>query len=293
MHTAPLPDCQAAPVALVPFAAAHLPGALALSQEMSWPYRLEDWDFALRVGEGFALERDGAVIGTAAVFPDEGACATVGMIIVSGANQGRGYGKLLLEALLAAAGPRSILLNSTEAGRGLYERYGFTPVGTLSQHQGPFRRAHAAGSDADILADVDIRMMAPADLAAVARLDREATGFARRPMLERLVAAGAGLVLLRDGAPAGYAVSRPFGRGHVIGPVVAGSPDEARRLIEAALAPLDGRFVRIDAPDATQLSPWFAGIGLPKVGSALTMVRGALPPTGPARLFALANQSFN
>ncbi len=135
--------------------------------------------------------------------------------------------------------------------------------------------------------------MGPADLAAIARLDREATGFARRPMLDRLAAAGEGVVLLRDGAPAGYAIARPFGRGHVIGPVVAGSQDEARRLIEAALAPLDGRFVRIDVPDEAQLSPWLAGIGLPLVGDALTMVRGVLPPTGPAHLFALANQSFN
>ncbi len=104
MQSATLPAfrAEADPVALVPFAAAHLPGALALSQEMSWPYRLEDWDFALRVGRGFALEHDGAVIGTAAMFPDEGACATVGMIIVSGAAQGRGYGKRLLEALLGA-----------------------------------------------------------------------------------------------------------------------------------------------------------------------------------------------
>ncbi len=297
--TLPGPSIEADPVALVPFTAAHLPGALALSQEMAWPYRLEDWDFALQVGRGFALERDGAVIGTAALFPDDAAFATVGMIIVSGAAQGRGYGKLLLEALLAAAGPRGILLNSTVAGRGLYERYGFTPVGTIRQHQGPYRRRHKAlpeadiPADASIPADAGIRMMGPADLAAVARLDRQATGFARRPMLERLAAAGTGHILLRDGAPAGYAIARPFGRGHVIGPVVAGSPDEARRLIEAALAPLDGRFVRIDAPDTAQLSPWLAGIGLPEVGDALTMVRGALTPTGPARLFALANQSFH
>ena len=31
-------------VALVPFARAHLEGALKLSQEMSWPYLLKDWD---------------------------------------------------------------------------------------------------------------------------------------------------------------------------------------------------------------------------------------------------------
>ena len=34
-------------VVLVPFANEHLEGALRLSQEMYWPYRLEDWSVAL------------------------------------------------------------------------------------------------------------------------------------------------------------------------------------------------------------------------------------------------------
>ncbi|MGX7708998.1 GNAT family N-acetyltransferase [Methylobacterium sp. Gmos1] len=289
MDIATLPDRRIATdaVALVPFAPAHLPGALALSREMSWPYRLEDWDFALRVGRGFTLERDGAVIGTAAWFPDEADHATIGMIIVAGAAQGRGHGTRLVEALLGAAGPRTLLLNSTAEGRALYARYGFTPVGTVRQHQGPYRHRGAAAPDPAV------RAMGPGDVGAIAALDRAATGFARRPLLARLIAAGEGCVLLRDGAPAGYAIARPFGRGHVIGPVVAGSPDEARRLIAAALARLDGGFVRIDLPEGADLSPWLTGIGLPQVGDALTMVRGVTPPTGPARLFALANQSFH
>ena len=48
-------------VALIPFARAHLEGALKLSQEMSWPYRVEDWDFALQLGHGFVLQRAGVV----------------------------------------------------------------------------------------------------------------------------------------------------------------------------------------------------------------------------------------
>ncbi|SFU34393.1 Acetyltransferase (GNAT) domain-containing protein [Methylobacterium sp. 174MFSha1.1] len=289
MDTATLPDRRitADAIALVPFAPVHLPGALALSREMSWPYRLEDWDFALRVGRGFALERAGAVIGTAAWFPDEADHATIGMIIVAGAAQGRGYGTRLVEALLGAAGPRTLLLNSTAEGRALYARYGFQPVGTVRQHQGPYRHSTAAAPDPGL------RAITPDDLGAIAAFDRAATGFARRPLLERLLASGEGQVLLHDGAPAAYAITRPFGRGHVIGPVVAGSPDEARRLIAASLACLDGRFVRIDVPEGSGLSPWLTGIGLPQVGDALTMVRGALPPAGPARLFALANQSFH
>ena len=68
-------------------------------------------------------------------------------------------------------------------------------------------------------------------------LDHEATGWTRREMLNRLIEVGEGYVLLRDGRPRGYAISRLFGRGHVIGPVVTESPTDARALIEAALAP--------------------------------------------------------
>ena len=52
-------------------------------------------------------------------------------------------------------------------------------------------------------------------------------------MLDRLVQGGDGHILQRDGMACGYAISRRFGRGHVIGPVVAESPTDARALIEA------------------------------------------------------------
>lgn len=272
---------------LTAFSPEHLEGALTLSQEMSWPYRLEDWAFAMRFGQGFVMRRAGEVIGTAAWFPNGEACATVGMIIVSGKAQGRGYGARLMDALLDAAGARTILLNSTSEGRALYERRGFRPVGTIYQHHGILEGRHLA-PPADL-----VRLMGPTDFDAVVRLDRQATGVERRPLLRLLVEAGEMSVLLRDGEVVGYAVTRLFGRGYVVGPVVAETMSEARLLIEAALAPLEGRFVRIDTAATAELSPWLAEIGLSPVSDALTMVRGTLPMAGPARVFALSNQSFN
>jgi hypothetical protein len=112
-------------------------------------------------------------------------------------------------------------------------------------------------------------------------------------MLDRLVESGDGYVLQRDGAPRGYAICRLFGRGHVIGPVVAESPADARALIEAALARLARAFVRIDTSATSQLGEWLEGIGLQQVSDATTMILGTpAPSTGPGRLFALANQSF-
>jgi len=274
-------------VALVPFVRAHLEGALKLSQEMSWPYRLEDWDVALQLGHGFVLQRAGVVIGTAAWWPYGDTHASAGMIIVAKAAQGRGYGARLMDALLASARPRSIALNSTAEGIMLYRRRGFVPIGIIHQHHGiPRGRFEAPHSGF-------IRPMAVSDFEAITRLDQDATGLDRQRMLDRLLQSGDGYVLLRDGTPRGYAICRLFGRGHVIGPVVAESPADARALIEAALARLERAFVRIDTSATSQLGEWLEGIGLQQVSDATTMILGTpAPSTGTARLFALANQSF-
>jgi predicted GNAT family N-acyltransferase len=276
-------------VVLVPFATEHLEGALQLSQEMSWPYRLEDWAFALELGHGFVLRNGaGALIATAAWWPYGEDHASAGMIIVAKAAQGHGHGSRLMDALLAAAHPRTITLNSTAEGLALYERRGFVRIGVIQQHQGVPHGRHQA-PPASL-----VRAMAPSDVEAVARLDRQATGWARRQMVDRLIQAGDGHVLVRDGEPRGYAISRRFGRGHVIGPVVAQSAADARALIEAALARLGQSFVRVDTAATTQLGDWLESIGLLQVGEATTMVKGPhIQPTGPARMFALANQSFN
>lgn len=273
-------------VFLLPFARSHLEGALKLSQEMSWPYRLEDWDVALQLGKGFVLERAGTVIGTAAWWPYGETHASAGMIIVAKTAQGRGYGARLMDALLTSARPRSIALNSTAEGQALYQRRGFVPIGVIHQHQGIPSERHAARSDL-------VRSMAVTDFDAIMRLDREATGLERRRMLEKLLHSGDGYVLQRDGMARGYAVSRLFGRGHVIGPVVAETATDAQVLIEAALARLGSVFVRIDTSATSQLGDWLEGIGLEQVGDATTMILGTpAPSSGPARVFAIPNQSF-
>jgi len=273
---------------LVPFGEPLLGGALALSQEMSWPYRLEDWQVALGLGQGFVLQRAGSVIGTAAWWAYGETHASAGMIIVARAAQGRGHGTRLMDALLAAAHGRTIVLNSTAEGLALYERRGFVRAGLVLQHQGIPLALHPAPPASMV------RPMFPSDADAVARLDQQATGWTRRAMLDRLFQLGEGHVLLRDGQPHGYAISRRFGHGQVVGPVVADDPADARVLIQAALARLGRTFVRIDTSATSGLCAWLQGIGLQRVGEATTMVRGTpVAPPGPARLFALANQSFN
>ena len=275
-------------VILVPFARSHLRGAHNLSQEMSWSHRLEDWEMMLDLGQGFVLRDAGEVVGTALWWTYGEAHACTGMILVAKAAQGRGYGARLMDAVLAAAHPRAITLNSTAAGLALYKRRGFTPVGIVQQYQGvPMERHEAPPCSL-------VRTMVQSDAETVARLDREATGWERDSMLRRLGQLAEGHVLLRERTARGYAFCRAFGRGHVIGPVVAESLEDARAVIEASLASLGRSFVRIDTSAASGLGEWLQSIGLQRVGVVTTMVVGPKThPMGLARVFALANQSLN
>lgn len=267
--------------------AAHLPQALTLSEALNWPYREEDWQFALQLGHGLGVEVHGRLCATALWWLYEDALASCGMIIVSSAMQHQGIGSLLMEELLRQTQGRTIILRSTREGRRLYERIGFLPFGEVNQHQGVPAAAPPKTPTAGI------RPFRAADLPAVCQLDRRASGMGRARLLEALVARGSMVVMERSEIICGYACIRRWGRGVVIGPVVAGTPADARALIEAHLASQVGNFVRIDVPETTGLSPWLVEVGLSHVNQVTSMLRGnPLPPSADAALFALSSQSM-
>jgi GNAT superfamily N-acetyltransferase len=275
---------MAAPIAL---RADHVPQAFALSAALKWPYREEDWRFALELGHGLAVEADGGLVATALWWPHDEAFAACGMIIVAAEFQGKGIGRRLMDELLRQASGRTIILNSTREGHALYERLGFVDCGEVSQHQ-------AVLSQAPIAPRVDgIRPFRATDLAAVRDLDRRASGMGRGELIQALFALGSGMVIERAGRLAGYGCVRRWGRGVVVGPIVASELADAKALIAQLAAPHAGGFVRIDVPSAPGLSQWLAEIGLPCVDRVVSMVRGAPPEPAPdTTLFALSNQSL-
>ena len=267
--------------------AAHLSQALSLSEALNWPYRQEDWQFALQLGHGLAVEVHGRLCATALWWLYEEAFASCGMIIVSSAMQHQGIGSLLMEELLRQTPGRTIILRSTREGRRLYERMGFLPYGEVNQHQGTLAAAPPKTPTAGI------RPFRAADLPTVCQLDQRAAGMGRARLLEALVARGSMVVMERSGIISGYACIRSWGRGVVIGPVVAGAPADARALIEAHLASQVGDFVRIDVPETSGLSPWLVEAGLSHVNQVTSMLRGdPLPASADASLFALSSQSM-
>lgn len=275
------------PVTTVALRADHLPAAQALSHALGWPYRLEDWAFAHRLGRGFAVELDGRLAGTLLWWPYGEDYGSTGMIIVAPDAQRRGIGAALMERLLADAAGRTLILNSTAEGLKLYSRLGFQPTGRIRQHQAPLE-----GSPAPSSAE-RVRPWASDDLPTIHRLDRAASGMDRSNLVAALSEIADFQLLERNGQVCGYGCVRVWGRGVVIGPVVAPDAEGARALIAALAAGQVGKFVRIDVTDASGLSPWLESIGLPAVGDVVAMARGPAPkPSAHAQLFALSNQSL-
>lgn len=122
-----------------------------------------------------------------------------------------------MTGLLEAIGPRTTILNATDAGAPLYEKLDFRTTGIIQQHQGAGFRV----PDAPLPSGGHIRPATMADLPAMTALDSAATGLERPHVLTALLAVAEPAILEQDGRPVGFAVCRAFGRGRVVGPIVA------------------------------------------------------------------------
>jgi predicted N-acetyltransferase YhbS len=268
-----------------------LDAALRLSQEVGWPYRREDWRVALALGQGFLAESENRILASALWWSYGDGFATCGTIIVSPDMQGRGVGRLLMDTLLAATKDRSVLLNATLEGLRLYEAFGFRDVGAVHQHQGPtpMETARTPLSGHDRL----VRPARPDDGPAILRIDENAFGTERARLIAEFDRIGAVAVIERDGEAQGFAMCRPFGLGHAIGPIIARSASDAQSLIRHFLRAKADAFLRVDIPNDSGLGDWLTAQGLPNVGTVTTMIRGIRPPAvGPERIYGLASQSF-
>lgn len=276
------------------FTAADVAAAHALTVELKWPHRTEDWQFVANLGAGFVAERDSRVIGTVLCWKYGAQASSLGMVIVSPAHQGFGIGRRLTEMALEELGSRATVLHATQAGRPLYEKLGFVPVGTLDQHQG---RAFQPPLW-ELPSRERLRPLGVNDTPRLIELASRASGFDRASVLPPLLDAAQGIGLDRDGELIGFALFRRFGRGRAIGPVVA-PPDEepirAKALIGHWLASNPGRFVRIDSPRESGLTEWLESHGLKRVDSVVKMARnaGQMPPPDDAfAQYGIINQAI-
>lgn len=288
-----LPAGQAGKTILRPMREADLEACHSLSQHLKWPHRLADWQFHHAVSRSWVVEQENAaghaVAGSGMLCHLGADHATLGLVIIADSLQGQGLGRAMMEQLLADAGSRTVILNATEAGRPLYEKLGFQVTDTLSQHQS----IAAKVPQQQLPPGARIRALRADEAPALLALDRQASGMERSALLTALLKFAEVAVLEQDGQVKGVAMLREFGRGRVIGPVIAGTADDAKALIAYWVNAHPGTFLRIDVPGKSGLKPWLQEIGLTCVDDAVTMCRGSAPSRHAQwRTYSFINQAL-
>lgn len=223
----------------------------ALSTGVGWPHRRKDWDFLRRAGHGIvAVDGIGRVFGSAMWFPHGHDFATIGLVITSPRTQAQGTGRWLMEQVFERCGDRNLTLNSTDAAYHLYLSLGFTKEATVHQWQGEV----VSPPPAVPALDGEMSSLPAENIQQIAALDERAFGTRRQKLLALLSEGASICVLLRGGEIVGYSMKREFGRGYVIGPIVASNDRDAIHLTAVHLKDLVGRLARVDTRE--QMGPF-------------------------------------
>ena len=261
-----------------------------LSIGVGWPHRPEDWRLVMSVGEGFvACDTIGRALGSAMWWPFGESFASVGMVITSPRLQAQGAGRQLMEIIFEQSGDRDLRLSATKAGYRLYRSLGFEPIGRIFQHQG-----RTVALPSPVPAMRGLRPVVADDLDALARLDASAYGADRSRVISALLAHSVGRVVERGGEIVGFSLCRPFGRGHVVGPIVAEDDDMAVALVAPHVEAHQGGFLRVDtAQEQGRFGGFLESCGMTIFDSVTPMIRGRHHDAlGAVRTFGLAAQAL-
>ncbi|NEJ74446.1 GNAT family N-acetyltransferase [Rhizobium phaseoli] len=276
---------QTESIVLAPFEAHHLDDAVALSRAAGWAHRREDWEMIWSLSQGRVALAGDRVVGTALMTPFGDTCSAINMIIVDESQRGRGLGRKLTTAVLELAGDRQCRLTATSDGLPLYEKIGFVATHQIVRHQG-------VASQVD--APENVEWVTPDALPEIKAVDGAAFGASRDRLIDVLAKEGTFAAIRNGDRIVAFASTRLFGKGEVVGPVVAENFEQARDLLAFILSGKEGRFVRIDIPEQTGLSSSLEDWGMPQEGEVVAMVRGAAgrSQTPVVQTFCLASQAI-
>ncbi|MDF0600954.1 GNAT family N-acetyltransferase [Psychromarinibacter sp. C21-152] len=231
-----------------------------LTISVFWPHRAPDLELFLRMGHGYiAVDEIGRPLGSAMSFKSGEDFAMCGMMVTTPRLQAHGAGRRLLRRVMADCSGCDLRLSATREGYRLYESAGFVPVGPVYQHQGVARTIHAP----EPVPGLTVRPAEPRDFEAIRALDAHAYGAPRSGMLDVLCEVSETLVAERGGAAIGFAMLRDFGKGKVIGPVIAEADEIAMHLAAPFVMAHAGTFLRFDTPvESDRFSAFLAAAGL-------------------------------
>lgn len=273
-----------------PMVESDLSDALQLLELAGWPHRLRDLTALFEIGQGFVIQAGEATVGMGMRWLWGADEASLGLISVHPFWRGHGFSKQLMNALCTGLEHHSVRMQVTPPVPDWAIRLGFVHVGDIARLEG-----RAALPPLVALPDgYRLRPAGRKDLPLLTQLDTAATGMTRKNMLQSWQPnALATMVLDHPDGAQGFALMRRFGRGAVIGPVIAPCTVTAKALIAHLAAMADGRFLRLDVMNAPDLRDWIVTLGLEQTGHTAVMVKGGLKERQPqCRCVVLADETL-
>ena len=255
------------------------PGEVALALDWAraegWNPGLDDSEpFFAADPEGFFLaEVDGAPAAVISVVNHSDDLAFLGLYIAAPEHRGQGIGHALWSHALEHAGERTVGLDGVPDQQANYRKSGFLPAGETYRFEG---RLDGATSGA-------VREATADDIAVLSAIEAAASGYTKPAFL------GAWLtdtetrrtfVLDRDGVQ-GFVTIRACGRGHKVGPMIAGTLADAECLLRAAVAAVGAGETIVDVPDdCPDLMAFCEEEGMTVSFNTARMYRGTAPTPG-------------
>jgi len=229
-------------LAIVPLGEAAIADGLALVEEAGWNQVADDWRVMIRNGHTIGC-RDGSgrFVASGLAMPYGEGIGWISMVLVAGAWRRRGIATRIVEHCAQWLEARGItpVLDATPAGATVYRQMGFVGVTGMTRWHRERGVVAMPGT---------VRPVIGEDLPAIARMDAEVFGGARRFLLEDLLSRSGAIAMAATGPSIGFALSRKGRVATQIGPVFAQDSATAIDLVDGMLAVIDGP-VLIDAFD--------------------------------------------
>jgi len=259
-----------------PFSHEDVNAFLALAAEENWICGRWEFDFLLRhFPQGCLAARSGGAPIAFVTSIKYGKSGWIGNLVVRKDFRGKGIGSNLLKKVLETlvdAGARTIWLTASEAGKTIYERFGFDTVDIIKRWFGSGTGGVGGGSD-------------DFSLAEILEMDQAGWGDIREAILKEVLERGT-----VDFCHGGFLIGQTVDEGVQLGPWSAAIRETAGKLLDGVRMRLEeDTRVFLDVPvrnvDAAML---LHSRGFTIEGSALLMFLGELPDYDPTRIYALA-----
>ena len=268
-------------------------GLVELSTSVGWDYDEYEVRTVMASGKIYGHKNTvGKIVSSAAIIPYDTNLASIGMVIVNEDYRGLGLGKKATQKCIDSVSQNtSIMLISTEDGKPLYERLGFSTVDSV----------HKYLSDNYIPTNlfnhpqITLERYKEEEIHKIIELDSAAFGDKRGELLLNRINQSKQCLVVKNqnGKIIGFGLSILGPENLLIGPIVAPNSQTAALIIDGLVINHQGK-IRIDVPSSNdELMLFLEKSGFIKVSNPPIMIKNSIKmPYRNKELFAIAAQIF-